>query len=274
MIKQIKGFTLVELIVVITILAILSTIGFVSYSWYLAGSRDTNRISQIKAISEWLSLYSTNHSLPSPDSTSINIMSWTTDVIATQWYAWKNVLETITYSTEWVDPKDNTYYTYYLTASKKYFQLMAFLEEEDSLQSSIINNTIAVDYEVRYPTVVWAKLWILTTSLNEPLQIAVSTSIDITSTALSLKSYLKDSSYLSWSTTDFAVLWGIAEKGGRWYWISLSGTGFTYTDLDNVGCIDINSTNIVSATTTVNTPTEIAEAWQTDSSTWACYYTE
>ncbi len=39
-----KAFTLVELIVVITILAILSTIGFVSYSWFSSKARDSSRL--------------------------------------------------------------------------------------------------------------------------------------------------------------------------------------------------------------------------------------
>jgi prepilin-type N-terminal cleavage/methylation domain-containing protein len=42
-----NGFTLVELIVVITILIILSTIGFFNYKNYVLHSRDTVRISDI-----------------------------------------------------------------------------------------------------------------------------------------------------------------------------------------------------------------------------------
>ncbi|MDQ7009472.1 MAG: type II secretion system protein [Candidatus Gracilibacteria bacterium] len=49
-----RAFTLVELIVVITILAILATVGFVSFSGYLAGTRDVNRISQLKSMSDAL----------------------------------------------------------------------------------------------------------------------------------------------------------------------------------------------------------------------------
>ncbi len=166
---QTKAFTLVELIVVITILAVLSTIWFVSYSWYLAWTRDTNRISQLKAISDWLHLFSTNHSLPTPDDNIDVKAHW--KVIAIQWYAWKNTLETITYSTPGLDPKDKTYFSYYLTRDKKYFQLMTFLEEEDSLQTAwIFNNTKAVDYSIRYPAVFWDKLWILTDEFNVPVQ--------------------------------------------------------------------------------------------------------
>ncbi|NDK10016.1 prepilin-type N-terminal cleavage/methylation domain-containing protein [Candidatus Gracilibacteria bacterium] len=44
---SLRAFTLVELIVVITIIGILSTIGFVSYSNYLKGAQDSNRFSQL-----------------------------------------------------------------------------------------------------------------------------------------------------------------------------------------------------------------------------------
>jgi len=41
---QKQAFTLVEIIVVTMIIAILATIGFVSYTWYIDSSRDANRI--------------------------------------------------------------------------------------------------------------------------------------------------------------------------------------------------------------------------------------
>ena len=55
--KIIKGFTLVELIVVITILAILWTISFISLQWYSMRSRDSVRISDIKNIITNLELF-------------------------------------------------------------------------------------------------------------------------------------------------------------------------------------------------------------------------
>jgi prepilin-type N-terminal cleavage/methylation domain-containing protein len=61
------AFTLVELIVVITILSILATFGFISYSSYIESSRDASRIAQIKNISDSLQIYSVNESLPIPD---------------------------------------------------------------------------------------------------------------------------------------------------------------------------------------------------------------
>ena len=222
-----KGFTLVELIVVITILAILSTIWFVSYSWYLAWTRDSNRISQLKAISEWLQLYSTNHSLPTPDAKSTKVMDWSTQ-IATQWYAWKKVLETITYSTEWLDPKDNIYYSYYLTKNKKYYQLMGWLEEEDNLQ----NQATWVDYSIRFPIVFWNKLWILTTADNEPIQESLTT-IDISNLwTTEIKSYLKDSEYVTGTWSRFSNLDEVDEKWGQ-YW-SVKNNLFVYFNPNDI----------------------------------------
>lgn len=173
MYKNKLWFTLVELIVVVTILAILSTIGFVSYSGYLAWVRDTNRIAQLKAIWDALHLYSTNKSLPLPDNkVDIKIWSiWNESIISWQGDAWKDVIDTIGYTTEGVDPKDKEYFWYYLSRDKKLFQLMAFLEEDNSSSvfSNSIKNSNAIEYDERYIYVDWDNLWILTWTWNVPV---------------------------------------------------------------------------------------------------------
>jgi len=58
----------VELIVVITIAAILATIGFVVYKDYISSSRDSNRIVQLNDISDGLELLSLKSKLPYPDN--------------------------------------------------------------------------------------------------------------------------------------------------------------------------------------------------------------
>jgi prepilin-type N-terminal cleavage/methylation domain-containing protein len=45
-----KGFTLVELIIVITILAILATITYISFKNYSGSARDSIRVTDIKTI--------------------------------------------------------------------------------------------------------------------------------------------------------------------------------------------------------------------------------
>ncbi len=189
-----KAFTLVELIVVVTILAILATIGFVSYSSYLTWVRDTNRIAQMTSLSDWLNLYSTTNDLPIPeDNVEVSVNWW---LIAYQGYAGANILETINFTKWGLDPKDNTFFSYYLTRDRRFFQLMWFLEESADLttQSSlplkkglpewggIISKTHAVNLQDRIPTVSGRKLWILTDITNIPVQDAW-VDVDITDTS-------------------------------------------------------------------------------------------
>ena len=199
-----KAFTLVELIVVITILAILATVGFVSFSWYLAWARDTNRIAQLKSMSDALELYRTKKDLPIPDDKVDVQANWST--IAYQWYIWVNVLETIEYTEKGLDPKDKNYFSYYLTKNKKHFQLLSFLEEpsEDTLAwNSIFNNSQAVDYSERVPHVKWKKLWILTDENNAPIQENSSISwnwyLDVVGTTETYTSHLSDEVRITWS---------------------------------------------------------------------------
>jgi len=53
-----KAFTLVELIVVITILAILGTISFFALGGFVVSARDSNRISDVNSMKSVLENYS------------------------------------------------------------------------------------------------------------------------------------------------------------------------------------------------------------------------
>ena len=167
-------FTLIELIVIITILVVMSIIWFVYYSNYLIWSRDSNRISQIKSILNWLNSIKLKWLLPIPDNKiSITIWTWSNiEIISYQWYAWKSVLNSIKYQSDWIDPKDNTYFTYYLSKNRKYFQLLAFLEDKETkfVKNKFINKTYAVNYKLRFPIVYGNNMWVLTDENNIPVQ--------------------------------------------------------------------------------------------------------
>jgi len=62
-----QAFTFVELIVVLTIVAILATVWFTVYESYLWSWRDTNRVVQLKDIHWGLTVYATKTKLPFPE---------------------------------------------------------------------------------------------------------------------------------------------------------------------------------------------------------------
>lgn len=78
MYKRNEGFTLVELIVVITILAILWTIWFISLQWFARETRDSARVSDLKSIEKVITLYQLREwSLPTPGSSNVITYKWT-----------------------------------------------------------------------------------------------------------------------------------------------------------------------------------------------------
>ncbi|MDQ7022778.1 MAG: fibrinogen-like YCDxxxxGGGW domain-containing protein [Candidatus Gracilibacteria bacterium] len=219
------AFTLVELIVVITILAILATVGFVSFSGYLAGARDTNRVSQLKSMSDALELYRTKKDLPIPDD-KVDVRvgpSSNEETIAYQGYIGKNVLETIEYTESGLDPKDKTYFSYFLTKNKKFFQLLAFLEEEnDDVVVLNLNKVSAIDYSDRKFIVKGKKLGILLTGtgtdLNRPVQevesIISSGYLNIENTNDIYNAILENGYELTGTGTELKMLMGTILTGG------------------------------------------------------------
>ncbi len=231
------GFTLVELIVVITIVGILSTIWFVSYSGYLTGARDSNRISQMIKLSDSLQVYWSTKSLPLPDNSVEITASGTT--IAYQGEVWVDVLETIDYTNGGTDPKDDSYYSYMLTKDRKSMQLMAMMEEERtiSLNNRLTLESYAINYEDRFPKVYGRKLWILTQlDTNTPIQELSqyqSVPFDLVTETSQFVSHISDTEKITW--TGASLKWSIHNAncnrikqlwGSRWSWyyeINISG---------------------------------------------------
>jgi len=180
-----SAFTLVELIVVITILAILWTIAFISLQWFSRDARDSARISDLKNIEKALELTITKWSeLPDP-ADKVSIMSWST-LIWYQWYMSKTTAWTIWVHWEVKDPLDNIYYTYSTNANKTKYQLLWFLENNTTARINLINkaNASTVNYTNRYTYTVWNPVGIiLNDTTKEPLHQIITipnTNLDLT----------------------------------------------------------------------------------------------
>ena len=144
--KQKHAFTLVELIVVITILAILWTIAFISLQWYSRDSRDSVRISDmasIKTTLELFHLWAGKYPLTT-DGTPV-LYSWTE--AWTQGSFWESTVSNIDkFDKIPTDPLMDRQYVYSVTEKRQEYEI-AWIVEWDTiwLNSTLINESLAWD---------------------------------------------------------------------------------------------------------------------------------
>jgi len=171
-----KWFTLVELIIVISILAVLTTVAFVSFKWYSQSSRDSVRVSDMKSIETALDLYILKNSkYPKPDD-NVNITA-SGIILNYQWVAWDSVLWTIWVYWWWKDPSLDTFYTYLTNSYQNKYQLLWFIEDNSNV--SIVNSTYANWYADKYITILGDDLWVLLNDIdNTPINL-LENSVDI-----------------------------------------------------------------------------------------------
>jgi len=156
-----SAFTLVELIVVITILAILWTIAFISLQWYTKTARDSTRISDLSTMKTWLELFNLDAGkYPLPTNSFTVTYSWSE--VWTQWTFW----ETTTSNVEKLDkiptdPLTSKEYTYSVTKTKQEFQLSWMFETTDLVLNNTLSQTNAWDI-IATAVVTWNYNWALT----------------------------------------------------------------------------------------------------------------
>jgi len=227
-------FTIVELVVVVIILWVLATIGFISYNGYLEWARDGNRITQTKDIYKSLQLYATNRLLPLPDDAVEITANGTT--VWYQWYAGEGVLSLANYNNGGVDPKDNTYFTYVVSSNRKELQILTFLEERNLLETEVVYQApfipqiYANTLGNRFPKTTGTELWVLLQeSTNIPIQdiadISTWGSLDVATTWDSYTIIFSDTSKITWGSQEIlTVLWiqnqNILQHDSSlvWYW--------------------------------------------------------
>lgn len=126
-----KAFTLVELIVAITILIILSWISVIMYLWYSESSRDSTRITDLSNIHKLIELYKIQEwNLPIPSNWVPITYSWA--IVWVQWSFWDSILDKV--KNWWVDltdPATWNEYSYSLLNTLNDYQLWTVMESEN-----------------------------------------------------------------------------------------------------------------------------------------------
>lgn len=155
-VRVLQWFTLVELIIVITILAILATIAFISFQNFSKDARDAVRVSTLKNIETWLSLYQIKNAiLPIPDASKEITASW--DIISYQGVIWESVSKNIWLNQISQDPKYQDSYLYTTTENRKKYQLLFFKEWNTTAFEN--QKTYASYNLLRTPVVSWNNIW-------------------------------------------------------------------------------------------------------------------
>lgn len=223
-----SAFTLVELIVVITILAILGTIGFLSVNGYSTKARDSSRVADLAQLSKGLDvLVAGGGTLPLPDTNMITL-SASGVVIGYQGGAGANVIRESGFGGKGVDPLDGNPYTYVVNLNRNTYQFLTLLEAGNStaFDFPILPIAYAGAYDTRIASLRGSTLGVLVgtgANANQPLQEFLgSGSLDISST-----------------TSNYTIL--LSKE------LSISGTGSTLRRMESFiaspsGAIDQSTT--------------------------------
>lgn len=157
---KIKWFTLVELIIVITILSVLGTIAFISFKLYTKNARDWNRLASITNIDKWLNLYSVNAwYYPKPDNTSWTWqLNWV--IINYVWDIWDNISRLIKANKTPKDPLSWNNYVYWVSYDFKSYQIATILENSEEISLKIFSKTYANNTQYK-SRVIWNYNWII-----------------------------------------------------------------------------------------------------------------
>lgn len=160
-----KGFTLVELIVVITILAVLWTISFVSLQWYASEARDSKRVSDlnsIRSILEYDFLKKGYYDLPENGLNITYSTWWQSNSVWQQWYFGEknrsNLWNSSGLSKVPKDPLTNTFYSYSILNTKKEIQVGAVLEWW-AAYNNFLNETYAEGSNIWWSYIIWNYNW-------------------------------------------------------------------------------------------------------------------
>ena len=227
MIKQKQAFTLVELIVVITIIAILWTIAFISLQWYSVSSRDSARISDLSTIKSSLELFSLD-AWKYPNTTdwfNVTYSGWF--IVWNQWTFWSQTTKNV-HRLDKIpkDPLTGQEYTYSVNFNRSLYQI-AWVKEWDDVSFNTFDRANAWDI-ITEPLIRWNYKWaIIKTLSGSNCKVLIAPSI-ITSTPSTV--------------TDLSEIYATGWLVVSWY--KNLPTSFNGTKFNTTGWFDFKPTDI------------------------------
>ncbi len=136
-------FTLIELIVVITILAILGTIAFIAMQGYSKTARDSKRISDVSRIKTSLELFKIE-AATYPEVTDGYEVTYSWATARTQGTFWEQTFRNVEKLDKVpLDPTTDAPYAYSVTSSKKEYQVASIIETDLALTPPIPQGTLS-----------------------------------------------------------------------------------------------------------------------------------
>lgn len=171
-----EGFTLVELIVVITILAVLWTIAFISFQWNSANARNSVRKNDInKIMNNAVEIYKIKTWF-NPATTNWVSITYSWAELWTQWHFWEQTRHLVwNLSKVPIDPLTEWHYTYSRLKDRMSYEIAAIIEwdkPESYVQWSynriiMPTTTWGIDYVLAVPSILTSN--IISTDINDIL---------------------------------------------------------------------------------------------------------
>ncbi len=267
-----KWFTIPELFIVISIVAILSIIAFISLSTYNGNARDTKRLEQVWNITNALTLFSIN-TAKFPETSSGIVVTYSGSEVWTQGNFWAQTIR-VTWKLFWdyKDPKFWNFYSYSVTSNRKEYQLWIMLEGDNVVAyNPIYESAFAASITTK---LFWNYNWLIvhskTGSTSNVLFAPSITAIDLSNTDWLYIISQKKLAYSSFSASPYSY------KNTSWYqwtWTNLNAwTPLLYSwSTQNLGTYT-NIKNIDTALRTyINWSTIKVRNTDFLSSTWTTY---
>jgi len=237
--KNYNWFSFVELIVSVAILAVISTIWFISYSSYLWDSRDSQRKSDLAQVWSALKVYKQKRwYYPDPWNDFSITHFWEEVAKQGKFDQWVrlNTLDKLP-----MDPKNQVPYQYSITRNGQEYEMVATLENEDS-PIALLNGTYK------------------TASINVLPSISLAISRETTQTA-EIAIWQTDSEWVDWSENRNRFIFDSQDHNLAYTFEEPYNHKSDWTDLDTI-ITDLKTKNLFWQNTDFRNCAEIKESWK------------